>query len=76
MHWITLPSPLRDVTVPSTFAWSDDFMRVLGLTPTGRASMHALDLNREGLTNLREALHALGHRPPEEQEEDHADGYD
>ena len=58
------------------FAWSEDFTRVLGLTPTGRASMHTLDLNREGLINLREALHALGHHPPPEQDEEHADGSD
>ena len=51
------------------FAWSEDFTRVLGLTPIGRASVHILDLNRDGLMNLRGALHALGHHPPEEQEE-------
>ena len=48
------------------FAWSEDFTRVVGLTPTGRASVHVLELSREGLVNLREALHALGHHPPEE----------
>jgi len=51
------------------FAWSEDFIRVLGLTPTGRASIYVLDLNREGLMNFRLALRAVGQHPPQEQEE-------
>jgi HNH endonuclease len=46
------------------FAWSDDFTLVIGLTPTGRASVDALQLNRDGVVNLRRALHALGEHPP------------
>jgi len=51
------------------FAWSEDFTQVLGLTPTGRATIHVLELNREGLVNLRGALCAVGQHPPEEREE-------
>ena len=51
------------------FAWSEDFRRVLGLTPTGRASIHVLQMNREPLMNLREALRAIGQHPPEAREE-------
>ena len=51
------------------FAWSEDFTRVLGLTPTGRASVHVLELNREGLRNLRGALRTVRQHPPEELEE-------
>ena len=48
------------------FAWSDDFTRVIGLTATGRATVVLLQLNRETLINLREALVVLGQHPPEE----------
>ncbi|HMV50878.1 MAG TPA: HNH endonuclease [Blastocatellia bacterium] len=47
------------------FAWNEDFTLVQGLTPTGRASIVRLDLNREGLINLREVLVASGKHPPE-----------
>lgn len=47
------------------FAWSDDFAFIVGLTPTGRATVEALRLNREGVVNLRRALHAAGAHPPE-----------
>lgn len=34
------------------FAWSHDYSLILGLTPTGRATVAALRLNRPGLVNL------------------------
>jgi|SRR5581483_7245211 len=46
------------------FAWSADFTLVLGLTPTGRATVVALQLNRAGLVNLRRVLYAMGEHPP------------
>jgi HNH endonuclease len=46
------------------FAWNEDFVLVIGLTPTGRATVDALQLNRDGVVNLRRALHALGEHPP------------
>jgi HNH endonuclease len=45
------------------FAWNDDFTLMLGLTPTGRATIEALQLNRSGLVNLRRALYAIGEHP-------------
>jgi len=45
------------------FAWSDDFTSLLGVTPTGRATIAALHLNRPGLVNLRRALYAIGEHP-------------
>ena len=48
------------------FVWSSDFTRILGMTPTGRATVEALFLNRDGLVNLRRALYALGEHPPAE----------
>jgi 5-methylcytosine-specific restriction endonuclease McrA len=46
------------------FAWSNDFTLIAGLTPTGRATVAALHLNRPGLVNLRHILHAFGLHPP------------
>lgn len=51
---------------PEHFAWSDDRTRVVGLTPAGRATVHLLRLNREGLLNLRRALTHIGQHPPQE----------
>jgi len=48
------------------FAWSEDGTEVLGLTPTGRATVVALQLNREGLVNLGRLLFAAGEHPPAE----------
>ena len=46
------------------FAWDHSYTRVIGLTPTGRATVEALHLNREGLINLRRALFAMREHPP------------
>jgi hypothetical protein len=46
------------------FAWSADYTLILGLTPTGRATVETLHLNRVGLVNLRRVLFAVGEHPP------------
>jgi len=51
------------------FVWNDDFTLIIGLTPTGRATVEALRLNREGLVNLRRVLYAVAEHPPAETEE-------
>lgn len=48
------------------FQWSSDAIHVLALTATGRATLEALQLNREGLRNLRRALVLDGAHPPAE----------
>jgi HNH endonuclease len=48
------------------FTWSAETSRVLGLTPTGRATVVALRLNRDGLVNLRGVLFNEGLHPPPE----------
>ncbi len=48
------------------FTWSESGTEVLGLTPTGRATVVSLQLNREGLVNLRRLLFAAGEHPPAE----------
>jgi len=51
---------------PDHFAWNEDTTIVIGLTPTGRATVEALRLNRENVVNLRWALRAVGKHPPQE----------
>jgi len=48
------------------FRWNDDSTKIFGLTPTGRATIEALQMNRKGLVNLRRVLYAMGEHPPEE----------
>jgi hypothetical protein len=51
---------------PRHFAWSADFLQIVGRTATGRATIDALHLNRPELLNLRRILHLLGEHPPAE----------
>ncbi len=48
------------------FAWSVDSTRIIGLTPTGRATVDALQLNRGNLVNFRGILYVAGKHPPPE----------
>ena len=45
------------------FAWSEDATLIVGQTPTGRATIYILDMNRESLINLRQMLHRDGKHP-------------
>jgi 5-methylcytosine-specific restriction endonuclease McrA len=46
------------------FAWTSDGTQILGLTPIGRATVEALQLNRAALVNLRRVLVEAGEHPP------------
>ena len=46
------------------FAWSADGLHVIGLTPSGRATVRLLRLNRPGLLALRQMLISAGRYPP------------
>jgi len=46
------------------FIWNEDHSLIIGTTPTGRATLDTLKLNREGLPNLRKVLKAAGKHPP------------
>ena len=45
------------------FAWNEDFTLLIGLTPTGRATINKLQLNRINLINIRRVLHLSGVHP-------------
>ncbi|WP_298611499.1 HNH endonuclease signature motif containing protein [uncultured Thiothrix sp.] len=47
------------------FTWNETYTLVLGLTPTGRATVETLQLNRVTLQNLRAVLYTAGLHPPE-----------
>lgn len=49
---------------PEHFARNRDFTLIVGLTPTGRVSILALQLNRLGVVNLRRLLYGAGKHPP------------
>ncbi len=67
------PDPVTGKSVPlfhprrqqwtNHFAWSKDYTLVIGQTPTGRATVEALQLNRDGNVNLRRLLYAAGVHP-------------
>lgn len=46
------------------FVWTEGFTQIIGLTPTGRATVERLALNRPGVVNLRAVLRDAGKHPP------------
>jgi HNH endonuclease len=59
---VALFHPRQDVWAEH-FEWSEDFTMILGKTPTGRATIDLLKMNRLGLVNIRKALFAYGVLP-------------
>jgi hypothetical protein len=55
--------PRRD-TWHAHFIWNEDCTLIVGLTSTGRATIATLQLNREGVVNLRRVLVSTGKHPP------------
>jgi hypothetical protein len=48
------------------FVWSADGEQIIGLTPTGRATVAALQLNRPSLVTARRLWVRVGWHPPED----------
>jgi len=46
------------------FSWIDDGQRILGLTPTGRATVARLKMNREHMVRARQRWIIAGFHPP------------
>ena len=73
---VTARDPVSGATVPlfnprrarwsEHFSWSPDTTTVIGLSPSGRATVEALRLNREGLVAQRRLLFEAGEHPPAE----------
>lgn len=47
------------------FVWSQDCLKVIGLTPQGRATVMVLEFNRERAVRLRAADRSVGRHPPD-----------
>lgn len=60
---VPLFHPRKDAW-PQHFSWSQDALLSIGETPTGRATVEQLQLNRPGVVNLRKAMIILGLHPP------------
>lgn len=68
------PDPVDGMVVPlynprkqrwqDHFRWNEDFTCIVGLTPTGRATVSALQMNRPGVVNMRRTLFVMGFHPP------------
>jgi hypothetical protein len=48
------------------FAWTESGERIVGLTPIGRATVGALNLNRSSLVQTRRAWVSVGWHPPKD----------
>ncbi|MBD2458172.1 HNH endonuclease [Nostoc sp. FACHB-87] len=46
------------------FIWSTDTLSIIGLTPTGRATVTALEFNRSRIINIRAADREIERHPP------------
>jgi hypothetical protein len=46
------------------FSWNEDFSLIIGITTIGRVTVETLQLNREGLVNLRRVLYMANEHPP------------
>jgi HNH endonuclease len=46
------------------FGWSQDGLEIIGITPTGRATIEAINLNRSGVKNIRRLLMMASLHPP------------
>ncbi len=60
---VSLFNPRQDIWAEH-FKWSADFIQIIGLSATGRATVQALKLNRKNLQNLRKLLRKNGEHPP------------
>lgn len=49
---------------PEHFSWSENALKIVGLTPIGRATVAVLRMNRKELVNLRELMFVVGKHPP------------
>ena len=48
------------------FAWTPEGDRIIGLTPIGRATVAALNINRPSLVKARQAWVSVGWHPPKD----------
>jgi hypothetical protein len=55
----------REMTWEEHFTWNEDVTQAIGITPVGRATIALLQVNREGVINMRRVLAIMGYHPPD-----------
>lgn len=70
---VSAPDPVSGEAVPlynprqdergEHFLWSEDQSLMIGISPTGRAAIARLELNRQNMVNLRRVLFSAGLYP-------------
>ena len=60
--WVPLFHPRQDVW-SEHFRWNTNCTQMIGISPTGRATIQRLKLNRPQVTNLRKILFERGEHP-------------
>ncbi len=73
-NFVTGIDPLTNHEVPlfhprldswgTHFCWSEDGLEIIGITPTGRATVERLRLNRSNVVGWRRMAQAFGIHPP------------
>jgi hypothetical protein len=46
------------------FTWNEEVTQAIGITPVGRATIALLQINRDGVVNMRRILAIMGYHPP------------
>jgi hypothetical protein len=55
----------REMLWEEHFTWNEDVTQSIGITPFGRATIALLQINREGVVNIRRVLAIMGYHPPD-----------
>ena len=62
-HYVPLYHPRQD-NWQDHFTWNESATHLVALSPTGRATIERLKLNRREVVNLRKLLVLMGEHPP------------
>jgi hypothetical protein len=60
---VPLYNPRLDIW-ENHFQWSENYTEIIGISPIGRVTVTRLQLNRQGLINLRQVFVQVGLHPP------------
>jgi HNH endonuclease len=55
----------REMVWENHFTWNEDVTQAIGITPVGRATIALLQINRDGVVNMRRVLAIMGYHPPD-----------
>jgi HNH endonuclease len=55
----------REMLWEHHFTWNEDVTQSIGITPVGRATIALLQINRDGVVNMRRVLAIMGYHPPD-----------